>query len=59
MVDDWKAWRERNREMLQTAQSQSSEPIGISNASQLEQESMEEIQEWIEEVLEEKEEVLA
>ena len=45
--------------MLQTAQSQSSEPIGISNASQLEQESMEEIQEWIEEVLEEKEEVLA
>lgn len=60
MVDEWKAWRARNRELLEKGKKEyGTEPASVSSASQLEQESTEEVQEWIEEVLEEKEEVLA
>lgn len=58
MLEEWKSWRAYNREALQKAQKEGKEPTAISSASQLEKESTEEIQEWVEEVLEEKEEVV-
>ncbi|PKI82384.1 Translation initiation factor 3 subunit b [Malassezia vespertilionis] len=58
MVEEWKAWREKNRRLLEEAKKElGTDTVGPS-AQQLQKESTEEIHEWIEEVLEETEEVL-
>lgn len=60
MLEDWKAWRSHCRENLEAARKELGiDAAVVSNASQLERESTEEVQEWVEEVLEEKEEVVA
>ena len=60
MLDDWKAWRSHGREKLRAARKELGiDSAIVSSASQLEKESTEEVQEWVEEVLEEKEEVVA
>ena len=53
MVQEWKEWRERNREKLEEAkQVYKTDPAALS-AEQLQKESTEEVQEWMEEILEE------
>jgi len=60
MLDDWKAWRSHSRENLLAARKELGiESVVVASASQLEKESTEEVQEWVEEVFEEKEEVIA
>ncbi|KAI3623832.1 Translation initiation factor 3 subunit b [Malassezia furfur] len=58
MVQEWKEWRERNREKLEEAkQVYKTDPAALS-AEQLQKESTEEVQEWMEEILEETEELV-
>ena len=58
MVEEWKAWRARNREELENAKKEFNTDTAGPSAEQLQKESTEEVQEWVEEVLEETEEVV-
>lgn len=58
MVEEWKAWRARNREELENAKKEFNTDTAGPSAEQLQKESTEEVQEWVEEVLEETEEAV-
>lgn len=58
MVKEWKEWRERNRGKLEEAKKELKTDTAGPSAMQLQKESTEEVQEWIEEVLEETEELV-
>ncbi|WFD31262.1 Translation initiation factor 3 subunit b [Malassezia sp. CBS 17886] len=58
MVNDWKAWRRHNREQIALAKRELGAQLTDTSAHQLQKESTEEVQEWVEEVLEETEELV-
>lgn len=57
MLEQWKAWRQHRRAEMDAAKREHGIPTGPS-ARELQKESTQEVQEWVEEILEETEEVV-